>query len=237
MAADDRYAPNKIPWWIRNTRTTATPQEARQRLDDILSNKLLWFNPYRASDRQLLDCAERGRWLTFPSLTQMLVYHFSDIRPITGSSEGLFFRIGNTDEELHLGIYSLTHPITHIVMKNPMWTLINGRHLVGSSIHTLEGKDCFISHALNGIRTSGAYGSVFRMNLLTGSETKRAATVRESMCEAKISMLNEVLRYPIHPDYLGNMCDTFDYRDPILRAIDAIRQFPSSTPPTVHVIG
>ena len=52
---------NKTPWWNINTPTTKTPEEAKQRLDSILSNNLLWFNPYRVADRTLLECAERGR--------------------------------------------------------------------------------------------------------------------------------------------------------------------------------
>lgn len=227
------------PMWNRNMPETATEEEARERLEAILADKLLWFNPYRVPDRELLDCAERGRWLTFPSVTQMIVYHFHDIRMTKNREtgmfyEGLFYHLGDTDTESHFGVKFLTQTLTHRATRKQIWTLVNGRHLVPSNIHTLEGRDVFVSHALccdcprDGIRQA------YRMHRLYGSESKRAATIRESMCVAKLEMLGEILRHAVLPEYLGNTCRTFDHATPLLNAMASIRYFPATTPPTTH---
>lgn len=230
----------EIPWWNKNTPETASSEEAQERLDMILSDKLLWFNPYRVADRPLLDCAERGYWLPFPSITQMLVFHFADIRPVakwddpSRTYEGISFRIGNSEDECYISTSSLIHPMTHIVNRGPVWTLINGRHLVQSNIKRLENRDYFVSHALKCINGYNNYGKVYNMSLLTGSEAKRATIIRESMFESKIRMLQQVLHYPIHPDFLGNACYDFDYRTPLLTAIENIKRFPANIPPAMH---
>lgn len=227
------------PMWNRNVPKTATEEEARERLEAILADKLLWFNPYRISDRELLDCAERGRWLTFPSVTQMIVYHFHDIRMTRNREtgmlyEGLFYHLGDTDTESHFGVKSLIQTLTHRATRKPVWTLVNGRHLVLSNIHTLEGRDMFVGHALCCDHPGSGIRQAYRMHRLNGSESKRAATIRENMCEAKLEMLDEILRYAILPEYLGNACRTFDHATPLLNAMASIRRFAAVSPPSTH---
>lgn len=229
------------PMWNRNVAETATAEEARKRLDAILSDRLLWFNPYRVSDRELLDCAERGRWRPFPSVTQMIVYHFHDIRPTVSSIsampyDGIFYHLGDSKSESHFGVSSLLQTLTHRATRLPVWTLVNGRHLVPSNIHNLKGKDIFVSHALCCDYPRDGIHQAYRMHSLYGSESKRAATIRESMCVAKLEMLGEILRYAVLPEYLGNTCRTFDHSTPLLNAMASIRRFPAATSPTTHHI-
>lgn len=61
MTSENTVFFSQEPIWNRNIPITATVEEAMRRLDAILTDKLLWFNPYRVADRALLDCAERGR--------------------------------------------------------------------------------------------------------------------------------------------------------------------------------
>lgn len=221
---------------------TYNRDEASWRLEAVLSDKLLWFNPYLVPDRDLIECAERGYWLEFPSLTQMLIFHFHDIRAVRyndgkSSYDALFFHIGNSSYEHHLGFQALTHPLTHRAARKPVWTLINGRHIVPSNIKRLEGKSVFIGHAIScegiGMRKRQAY----RMHLLYGSEAKRATIIRESMCEAKLEMLNELIHYSILPEYLGISNRTFDVATPVYQVMAAIQQFPSVARSTNHIIG
>lgn len=229
-------------WWNRCIKASATEDEAKQRLEAILSDRLLLFNPYRVADRPLLECAERGRWSPFPSVTQMLVFHFHDICRVKGKGDnpgyrGLFFHIGDTDKEYHFGLGSLTYPLAHPATKGPVWMLINGAHLVNSNIQSLEGKSVFVSHALQCDRAILPPRQSYRMHRLYGSEAHRAKVVRESMCQAKLTMLEEIMKYPILPHYLGNLCKTFDYITPLRQAIDSIRRYPAATTPTTHIIG
>lgn len=220
---------------------TITDEEARKRLDAILSDRLLRFNPYRVADRDLLDCAERGRWSLFPSVTQMIVFHFHDIRRVPQAAggkawyyEAIFFHIGDLCEEHYFSLQSITRPMTNIITRRPEWTLVNGRHIVPSNIRKLVGKSVFVSHALNCERLQGGFRQAYRMHLLHGSEAKRADIVRRAMCEAKQTMLQEVLNYPCHPDYLGKLIDSFDYETPIKFALETIRNYPSAAPPAPH---
>lgn len=229
MTDDDRYI-RREAWWSRNTPATATPAEAAERLDAILSDRLLWFNPYRVADADLLECAERGHWLPFPSITQMMVFHFH--KSTQEFPDCLSFNIGMSDYEYHLNLNSLTMPMTHVVSRKPVWTLLNGCHLIPSNLHTLPGRSMFVSHAVICERITGKREPAYRMHRLYGGVCRRAAVIRESMCTAKIDMLQEVLAYPLHPDYLGNTCDRSGYASKIDCAIKQIRLFPTSTPPT-----
>ena len=227
------------PIWNRNVAETATAEEARKRLDAILSDRLLWFNPYRVSDRELLDCAERGRWRPFPSVTQMIVYHFHEIRMTESREtgipyEGLSFHIGDSETESYFGVGSLLRTLTHRATRKPVWTLVNGRHLVPSNIHRLEGSDLFVGHAIYCDCPSDGIRQAYRMHRLYGSESKRAATIRESMCVAKLEMLGEILRHAVLPEYLGNTCRTFDHATPLLNAMASIRRFATVSPPSTH---
>ncbi len=88
------YYPSADPTF--DVRRPAT--EAKARLEAILADKVMRFNPYRVGDEELLACAERGRWCPFPALTQMVIFHFLDIRQVVTRHkfDALFFRIGNT---------------------------------------------------------------------------------------------------------------------------------------------
>lgn len=218
---------------------TTTEEVARQRLEAILSDKLLWFNPYRVADRALIDCAERGRWSPFPAITQMMVFHFHQIQTAPAQNgiaayDAVSFHIGNTDTVHHFGLKSLTHPFTHMVSRQPVWNLLNGQHLVESNIRRIQRKDIFVSHAINCVRVNNGTRQAYRMHRLSGSDAQQATTLRESMYTAKLTMLEEILQYPIHPDYLGNPCLSFDYTTPLRQAIAAIQRFPDATPPTTH---
>lgn len=76
--------------------------EARERLEAILADKVLRFNPYRVSDEELVACAERGRWRPFPALTQMVVFHFLDIRAVKTHHvfDAIFYRIGDRQKNI-----------------------------------------------------------------------------------------------------------------------------------------
>lgn len=240
MGEEGNDLTSRIPPWVPCAYKQNTPEEAWLRLEAIITDKLLWFNPYRVADRVLLECAERGRWSTFPAITQMLVFHFHDIRtmPIPDGRwqyDGLFFHIGNNDTEHHLSINSLTYPMTNRGTLRPEWTMINGHHLVPSNIHTLERKNVFVSHAICCNFYRGVTRQAYRMHRLYGSEDNKAKTIRESMVAAKLEMLEEVLTHAMLPEYLGNSCTSLNIATPLRQAMEAIRRFPKSVPPTTHI--
>lgn len=207
---------------------------AKERLQLILSDKLLRFNPYRVTDETLVECAYRGQWLPWPSITQMLIFHFKDIKLVHEGETyyALFFKVGNASETYHYSVNTFSRPLTHLVSKQPVWMTLNNRHITPSSIEKLVNRDIFVSHALNCRKASGKLMPSYRMHLLSGSVSRRAAVIRQSMLQAKIAMLEEIMNYPSHPDLLAYTGNTFDYRTPILSAIEAIRQYPNVLPPS-----
>lgn len=205
---------------------------AMERLKLILSDKLLRFNPYRVGDEALLECASRGHWLTWPSITQMWIFHFQDIKLVHEEEryDALFFKIGNYPETYHYGINTFSCSMTHLVSKRRVWMTLNNRHITPSTVEKLVNRDVFVSHSINCRKPSGKIFPSYRMHLLSGSVSRRADVIRRSMIQAKIAMLEEMMNYPAHPDLLAYTGKTLDLHTPILSAIEAIRQYPNASP-------
>lgn len=55
---------------------------SQRRLDLILNRRRLRFNPYKVSDRKLLDYAWEGTWGEPEDLTQMVVMTFTRLREV-----------------------------------------------------------------------------------------------------------------------------------------------------------
>lgn len=218
---------------------TNPDEAAKDRLSAILSDKLLRFNPYRVADEVLLESVKRGYWRPLPSITQMVLFHFHDIQ-LTNTNNaayyGLFFNVGNDTENHHYSIGTFTRPMTHLVSNQPIWMTLNGKHLTPSTIDKLTNKDVFVSHAINCRKISGKTYPSYRMNLMPKSTRAQAAMIRKSMIISKLTMLEEIMNNPTHPDYLAYTGQNFDFRTPILSAIAQIRQYPNSAPPTIHHI-
>lgn len=123
---------------------TSSDTVAKERLECILSHKLLRFNPYSVDDNTLLECAYRGLWLPWSSITQMVVFHFHEIMyvPKGITYEGLFFNVGNSSEIHHYGTGTFSQPMVHLVSNQHVWMLLNGKHLTPSLLERLEHKEC-----------------------------------------------------------------------------------------------
>lgn len=95
--ANDEKVFIKMRVTMRAFAADGSVDEARERLEAILADKVLRFNPYRVGNEELVACAERGRWRPFPALTQMVVFHFLDIRTVKTHHvfDAIFYRIGD----------------------------------------------------------------------------------------------------------------------------------------------
>lgn len=199
------------------------------RLSALLDDKVMRFNPYSVDDATLLACVERAVWLPWPALTQMVVFHFHDIRRVDQghSYDATFFHVGNDPKETHLSVRSLTRRATYTANLRQVHATANGLDLTSEKmVERMQGKDFFVSHALpvrNGIRDGRP---AYRMHCLKGVDSQKADLIRRAMIDAKITMLNEVLAYPFTPQYLRCSRGFIDYTTPIRAAIAAIRYFP-----------
>lgn len=204
-------------------------EEVQARLNAILADKVLRFNPYSVDDETLLACVERAVWLPWPALTQMVVFHFHDIRTIEWKIpyKAIFFHIGNDREEKHISLNSLTNRFTYTATLHQVHATINNRVLTNEKmVERMQHKDYFISHALPSRTESGESRPAYRMLRLKGNDNQKAELIRQQMIKSKIIMLNEILAYPYTPHYLRCSRNFIDYSTPILTAIDTIRHFP-----------
>lgn len=94
-------------------------------------------------------------------------------------------------------------------------------------VEKMQNRSFFISNFIPGCRPNQSLNLAFRFHRLKGNEHNQAETIRHSMCNAKIEMLNEVLSYPSSECNLKSCNQTFDFRTPLLRAISIIKNFPS----------
>lgn len=206
-----------------------SPAEVRRRLEAILGDKVLRFNPYSVDDATLLACAERAGWLPWPSLTQMAVFHFQDIRKVdwTNPYKAIFFHIGSNPREMSLSMNMLTRRVIYTATLRQIHVMVNGRPLTNeTTVERMQGNDYFVSHALPARTETGHGRNAYRMYRLKGNEEQKAAMIREKMIESKIAMLQEIIAYPYTPQYLRCSRNFIDYVSPIEAAISAIRRFP-----------
>lgn len=209
------------------------------RLNAILADKVLRFNPYAVDDATLLACVERAIWLPWPTLTQMVVFHFHDIRTIEWKIpyNAIFYHIGNDPEEKHLSINSLTNRFTYTATIHQVHVTVNGRVLTNEKmVERMQHKDFFISHALPARNESGKSRPAYRMFRLKGNDKQKAELIRQQMIESKISMLQEILAHPYAPQYLQCSRNFIDYQAPINAVIDTIRHFPDLRNPAISGI-
>lgn len=211
-----------------------SPEEVRDRLRGILADKVLRFNPYAVDDKTLLACVERARWMPFPAITQMVVFHFMDIRVVGKNHpyEAIFFRVGNDPDLQYLPVMILTDRLTYTATRTQTHVMVNGRPLTNAKmVANMQGKDFFVTHALPVEMPRGGIVCSYRMFRLRGSEERKAEIIRARMVESKIAMLEEILTHPYEYSYLRCSRHFIDYTTPIRAAIEAIRRFPSVLPP------
>lgn len=207
-----------------------SPEEVWKRLRAILGNKILRFNPYGVNDDTLLSCVERAVWQPWPALTQMVVFHFRDIRKMVWKCpyEAIFFHVGECEHETKLPLSFLTDRVTYIATRRQMHVTVDGRPITNDSmVERLCGKDYFISHALRAEMPNGKKALAYRMFRLKGSDHDKAEKIRQSMMESKVIMLQEILAHPHCTEYLQCSRDFIDYVGSIRHALDIISNFPA----------
>ena len=204
--------------------------EAKRRLEAILADKVMRFNPYAVGDEELVACAGRGYWRPFPALTQMFIFHFLDIRVVRTRHifDAIFFRVGDFAEECYFPLGRLITPRAHHYTKKPERPQINGKNITRSNIFRIQNRSFFVSHAVIGCRINAPDAPAYKMIRLKGNVSRQAETIREQMCLSKAAMLEEVLQYPSSHCYLGPGCAGFDYATPIRAALQSIARYPTA---------
>lgn len=169
-------------------------EEVWNRLTEILSDKTLRFNPYNVTDSDLLACAERGRWKDFPSLTQMVVFHFHQLEKIKWKRtyDAIVCHIGDDSNELHIPVSTLTRDYTYLPTRRSVHSTLNNRPITNfGMVEKMQNRDFFVSHALYTRRIDDKVVPAYRLYRLKGSPESRADTIRKRMVEAKIGIFRK----------------------------------------------
>lgn len=206
-----------------------------ERLDGIMRRRRLKFNPYTVSDSRLLEIARSGEWGGELDIVDIVTVHFPRLHESNdyGIHDGIIMTVGKSPEEIFIPFSALQFPTTADD------TIKQERSRVGKKpirnvedIERMVGKSYFVSHRIRGTNIRGTSRSAYRMVRLTGNVPKDAMRIRESMIAAKIEMLERILANPQCRHYLSCSPGFFDYQTRILQAINLIRRFPETKPPT-----
>lgn len=210
-------------------------EHSLMRLNGFLSSRRLIFNPYSVSDRKLLNIVERTGWGGEFDIVQTVVMTFIRLRRVADVREfdGIFFRLGEDPKESFIYSSAFTYAPTAFDSLRQERSMIGNRRITNDShVAALVGKRFFISRIIHCRNAWGNHTPAYKMIRLKGNLEKDAQAIRQSMCEAKIEMLRRILDYPESDRYLNCSRDFFDYRTPILRAIDTITHYSDITPPS-----
>lgn len=199
-----------------------------------MGRRRLRFNPFRVSDRQLLEYAWQGRWGEPDDLTQMVIMAFTRMREVEDCRkyDGLYVRIGDSEEEIFLSRHRLLEPVTaHDTIKQTR--SIYGTRTISNDkdVLNLVGKTVFVSRIIHGYTIHGTGAAAYRMHRLWQDPGKNATIIRQVMCEAKIEMLQRVLDYPESPLHLSCSKGLFDYETPIRHFMEAVQHYPETPVP------
>ena len=209
------------------------------RLDAILSRRRLIFNPYTVSDSRLIEIVRSLPWGGEYDITEMTVMKFTRLRPTKDYREfdGIFMKTGVSTYErfIHCAIAQYGITANDTVSRERLY--LGKRKIYNATdLQYLLGKEVFVSHVIKGVDFFGNPQMAYHMHRLHGKTAKDAAIIRRAMCEAKIEMLQRLLKYPQSPDYLSCRKDLFSYEARVQRAIAIIRNYPKicvppDTPP------
>lgn len=203
------------------------------RLDAIMSRRRLSFNPYTVDDERLLEIANTTGWGGTFDLVQIVVLRFTQllIADNTRGFDGIFMQVGNSKDAIFLPAWRLKLGVTAFDTLRHESTQLNHRSILhDEQIEKLVGKSVFVSHTIPGRTIRGIPNVAYKMHRLKGAVEEDAATIRKSMCDAKIEMLTRLRDNPGCRHYLDCSPDLFDFQTRINQAIHLISHFSEATP-------
>lgn len=204
---------------------------SRRQLEVILGRRRLRFNPYKVSDKQLIEYAWQGAWGDAFDLTQMVIMTFTRRQTVDDYRKvlGIYARIGRSENEILISRSRLINRVTAHDTLQGVRSLYGKRPICNEKdLEHLVGKTVFVSRVIQGKQNYRIEMSAvaYRMHRLWGNTARDARIIRTAMCEAKIEMLERLLANPESPNHLNCSKGLFDYTSPILSTIEMIRRYP-----------
>ncbi|MDE7414001.1 MAG: hypothetical protein K2N05_09500 [Muribaculaceae bacterium] len=210
------------------------PDYSRWRLDHILSRRRLKFNPYTVADTRLMEIVGMTGWGNEWDITEMVTVVFTRLREVNDyrKFDGIYMTVGMDLEEIFIPVGSLIHAITACDTMQPERSRVGSKPIRNTDdIRKLVGNRYFVSRVIRGVNIRRNGKCAYRFHRLTGRLEKDAAMIRKAMCEAKIEMLERILKCPRASCHLDCSPGLFDYESRIRLVIDLIRRFPEAGVP------
>lgn len=203
---------------------------SKMRLEKILVSHKLNYNPYKVSDKELIQTFNSYTWGNSFEITDCVIISFKEIRRLEWIKpyEALVYSLGSWSNEQVISINRFLDVIKANDSKETLQATLDGKSFGSKQqIKLLVGKKVLISHYIQGVDSWGNFRNAYSMHTLSGDVETDSKIIRTETYKSKIKMLQRLLKYPECSDYI--FCDRslFDIETPIRRKIDFIKIFPT----------
>lgn len=202
---------------------------SKMRLEKILMSQKLNYNPYKVSDKELIQTFNTYNWGNSFEITDCVIMSFKEIRRLEyiNPYNALVYTVGTSSDEQIISINRFFDEIKANDSREKLYSTLDGRPFVSKQqIELLLGKRILVTHCISGINSWGKHCNAYSMYLLSGDVDKDSKIIRIESYKAKIKMLYRLLRYPECSDYIFCNKTLFDIESPIREKIDLIKRFP-----------
>lgn len=201
----------------------------KMRLEKILNNPRLRFNPYLVGDDELLRYIGNNMWDDDEIVDQSVVIRFTGIRKvewIKGEYDAIFFNIGSTGNEQFMSIVSLINKVFPSDSDAPSYSTVDGKRLKSpGAVKKLVGRLFYVTCRIPGLTTWGRSVRFYQLHSLEGNRHEVANKIRRLMCESKITMLERVIKHSNYYKYISCQRNIFDFETPLRKMIAQISAF------------
>ena len=203
---------------------------SKMRLKNILASQKLNYNPYKVSDKELIQTFNSFTWGNSFEITDCVIISFKEIRRLEWINpyDALVYTLGSWSNEQVISINRLLDEIKANDSKKTLRTTLDGKSFDSrQQVKLLVGKTVLISHDIQGVNSWGNFSNAYTMHTLSGEVKIDSKIIRTETYKSKIKMLLRLLKYLECSDYI--FCDKslFDIETPIKQKIEFIKTFPN----------
>lgn len=203
---------------------------SKMRLEKILASHKLNYNPYKVSDKELIQTFNTYTWSNSFEITDCVIISFKEIRRLEWINpfDALVYTLGSWSNEQIISINRFLDEIKANDSKKTLQATLDGRSFDSKQqVKLLVGRKVLISHYIKGVDTWGNCRNAYSMHTLSGDVEADSKIIRTETYKSKIKMLQRLLEYPECSDYIFCNRSLFDIKTPIMQKIDFIKTFPS----------
>lgn len=203
---------------------------SKMRLEKILASQKLNYNPYKVSDKELIQTFNSFTWGNSFEITDCVIVSFKEIRRLEWINpfDALVYTLGSWSNEEVISINRFLDEINANDSKMTLRTTLDGKSFDSrQQVKLLVGKTVLISHYIQGKNSWGNFSNAYNMHTLSVDVEMDSKIIKTETYKSNIKMLQRLLRYPECSDYIFCNKSLFDIETPIKQKIDFIKAFPN----------